>query len=46
MECRKAVAEVGRRGSFHQQDAGLEAVGFSNEISLSFLQISDEVNDQ
>ena len=46
MECRKAVAEAGRWGSFHRQDAGLEAVSFSSEINLSFLQISDEVNIQ
>jgi len=46
MERRKAVAEAGRWGSFHRQDAGLEAVGFSSGISLSFLQSSDEVNVQ
>ncbi|NLI61752.1 MAG: hypothetical protein GX375_10065 [Clostridiales bacterium] len=33
-ECRKAVAEAGRRGCFHRQDAGLEAVGFSKVVSL------------
>ena len=39
MKCRKVVAEAGRRSSFHRQDAGLEALDFSNEISHSFLQI-------
>ncbi|MGI5851871.1 MAG: hypothetical protein ACOX77_07160 [Caldicoprobacterales bacterium] len=40
MEYRKAVAlsRTLKAASF-RQDAGLEAVGFSNGISLSFLQI-------
>ncbi|HHZ12306.1 MAG: hypothetical protein ACOX1R_10065 [Caldicoprobacterales bacterium] len=41
MECRKAVAlsRTLKAASF-RQDAGLEALGFSNERSLSFLQIN------
>ncbi|HHZ13485.1 MAG TPA: hypothetical protein GX394_06155 [Clostridiales bacterium] len=47
MECRKAVAlsRTLKAASF-RQDAGLEAIGFSNEISLSFLQIDVGGSDQ
>jgi hypothetical protein len=40
MECREAVALSRRlKAASFRQNAGLEAIGFSNGISLSFLQI-------
>ncbi|MGI5852051.1 MAG: hypothetical protein ACOX77_08080 [Caldicoprobacterales bacterium] len=46
-ECRKAVAlsRTLKAASF-RQDAGLEAISFSNGISLSFLQIDVDSSDQ